>query len=282
MKPEQWKICAIQMDIAIGEPDRNQMQVLNKIRAVMEQEDKPDVIVLPEMWKTGYALERIHELADEQGEQTIQMLSALAAQYQVNIVGGSVAVREQDRIYNRVYVLNRQGQIVKTYDKTHLFRLMDEHHYLTAGEALGQFTLDGVSCGVIICYDLRFPELTRTLALQGVEVLFVPAQWPHPRLHHWQTLLTARSIENQMYMVACNRVGSSMGADGKETSFFGSSVILDPWGEILAGAGEEEAFVQAHIQLSLVEEVRGRIPVFEDRRETLYDAVGPNTAVLPS
>ncbi|MBN3527557.1 carbon-nitrogen family hydrolase [Paenibacillus apiarius] len=282
MKCEHWKICAIQMDVAIGEPERNRMQVMNKIKSAMEQEDKPDVIVLPEMWNTGYALKRIHELADEQGEQTIRLLSALAAQYQVNIVGGSVAVREQDRIYNRAYVLDRQGLIAKTYDKTHLFRLMDEHHYLSAGAALGHFTLDGVSCGVIICYDLRFPELSRTLALQGVEVLFVPAQWPHPRLHHWQTLLTARSIENQMYVVACNRTGSSRGADGKETSFFGSSVILDPWGETLAGADEEEAFVQAHIQLSLVEEVRGRIPVFEDRREALYGTVGSHKSIMPS
>lgn len=267
-----WNVCAIQMDVAIGEPDKNLESVLHLIGKAMDRDNKPDVIVLPEMWNTGYALERIQDIADVNGQQTQQMLTMLAARYGVNIVGGSVSVREGNQIYNRVYVASRNGDIVSSYDKVHLFQLMDEHIYLSAGNGLGTFMLDGVKCGVIICYDLRFPEWSRTMALQGTEVLFVPAEWPHPRLHHWNTLLMARAIENQMYVVACNRVGTSKGVNGQETTFFGHSAIIDPWGETIAAAGEKEALVQAPIALPLVTEVRSRIPVFADRRESLYQS----------
>jgi predicted amidohydrolase len=117
----------------------------------------------------------------------------------------------------------------------------------------------------MICYDIRFPELARRLALGGAKLLLVPAEWPNPRLHHWRTLLTARAIENQMYVVACNRTGVS-----GSTSFFGHSMVIDPWGEIVAEADEQETILQATIDLALVDEVRTRIPVFEDRRPALY------------
>ncbi|MCG7406673.1 carbon-nitrogen family hydrolase [Paenibacillus sp. ACRRX] len=270
MAAQQWHISVIQMDVKIGEPDRNYDEVIQKIEQAVSSDPKPDVIVLPEMWNTGYALERIHEIADENGERTRKLLQELSAMHQVHIVGGSVAIKENDRIKNVAYIYNKEGQLAGEYAKIHLFRLMDEHVYLDAGQQLGRFELDGVQCAVIICYDLRFPELSRSLALQGIEVLFVPAQWPHPRLHHWQTLLTARAIENQMYVIACNRMGSSIGADGNVTSFFGHSTVLDPWGETVAAAGEEDMIITAALSLSLVQEVRGRIPVFQDRKESLY------------
>ena len=123
----------------------------------------------------------------------------------------------------------------------------------------------GVPAATIICYDIRFPELARKLALNGAQLLFVPAEWPHPRLHHWRTLLTARAIENQMYVIACNRVGRS-----GETSFFGHSMIINPWGEIVTEADENEQIVTAEIDLELVAKVRSTIPVFEDRRPDVY------------
>jgi omega-amidase len=118
---------------------------------------------------------------------------------------------------------------------------------------------------VMICYDIRFPELARTLALDGAKILFVPAEWPHPRLHHWRTLLMARAIENQMFVVSCNRVGTS-----GSTHFFGHSLIIDPWGEIIAEGAEHEEIITAALDLTEVDKVRGRIPVFEDRRPELY------------
>jgi len=96
-------------------------------------------------------------------------------------------------------------------------------------------------------------------------MLFVPAQWPNPRLHHWKTLLTARAIENQMYVIACNRMGTS-----GDSVFFGHSMVIDPWGEIVIEAGDEEAVLRGEIDLSLVDKVRSTIPVFQDRRPDQY------------
>jgi omega-amidase len=116
-----------------------------------------------------------------------------------------------------------------------------------------------------ICYDLRFPELFRRYALAGARLILVPAEWPHPRRAHWQTLLRARAIENQCFVAACNRVGIT----GNST-FFGASAVIDPWGEALVEGGETELILTATIDLSLVDTVRKRIPVFEDRRPELY------------
>jgi predicted amidohydrolase len=125
--------------------------------------------------------------------------------------------------------------------------------------------IEGVPAAMMICYDIRFPELARTLALGGAKVLFVPAEWPHPRLHHWKTLLTARAIENQMFVVACNRVGRSV-----DTDFFGHSLVLNPWGETLVEGDETERILQATLELDEVDRVRKTIPIFEDRRPGLY------------
>jgi predicted amidohydrolase len=143
---------------------------------------------------------------------------------------------------------------------------MEEEKHLTAGNRLGLYAMDGQTTGSVICYDIRFPEWIRTYALQGMKVLFVPAQWPNPRLQHWRQLLIARAIENQMYVVACNRVGFGGGSE-----FFGHSLVIDPWGEVIAEGSEREEVVQAQIDLALVDEVRSRIPVFTDRRTSLYE-----------
>lgn len=259
-------ICLIQMDIQIGEPDTNEAHLMMQLnRAILEAGSKPDVILFPEMWNTGYALDRIHDLADHSGDRTKQLLSSFAKQHQVNIIAGSVADRREEEVYNTIYVFDRAGNLVADYSKIHLFRLMDEHLHLASGDQLGKFSLDDIQAGMMICYDIRFPELSRKLALDGAQIIFVPAEWPHPRLHHWRTLLMARAIENQAYVVACNRVGTS-----GTTAFFGHSLVIDPWGEILAEGNESEQIIYAEIDLNLVGEVRSRIPVFADRRPELY------------
>lgn len=258
-------IALIQMDITVGEPDSNFRSLENKLQEAMQANPKPDVLVFPEMWNTGYALDRIHELADRSGERTNQLLSDFAAKHGVHIVAGSIADKRGDEVLNTIYVFNPLGEVVADYSKIHLFRLMDEEKFLGSGDKVGQFQLGDVPAGMMICYDIRFPELSRKLALGGAKVVFIPAEWPKPRLHHWRTLLQARAIENQMYIVACNRVGIS-----GTTEFFGHSMVIDPWGEVIIEGGEEEQILQASISLELVDEVRNRIPVFEDRRPNLY------------
>lgn len=155
--------------------------------------------------------------------------------------------------------------MVARYDKVHRFRLMNEEKYFSSGEKAVTFDLDGIKCGIVICYDIRFPEFIRKIALQGAQILFVPAQWPRPREMHWRLLNIVRAIENQFFVVGANRVGR----EGK-AEFPGGSIVVDPWGEVLLETGETEGVFEAVIDLSLVEQVRRRIPVFEDRRPDVY------------
>lgn len=258
-------IALLQMDIALGKPDENYANLERMLDRAMQHTSRPDVILFPEMWNTGYALDRIDELADRAGERTIAFISRYALTHQVNIVAGSIADHRGEHMYNTTYVCNRSGEVIADYSKIHLFRLMNEHQHLTSGTQVGQMELDGIPSAMMICYDIRFPELARKLALGGAQLLFVSAEWPHPRLHHWRTLLMARAIENQMYVIACNRVGTSDG-----TEFFGHSLIINPWGEILAEGSEQEEIIHKTIDLDLVPQVRNKIPIFEDRRPEMY------------
>jgi predicted amidohydrolase len=143
---------------------------------------------------------------------------------------------------------------------------MEEEKFLRPGsEGPVMFPVGDYRAGVIICYDVRFPEMVRSLALAGVELLFVPAEWPHPRLHHWRTLNQARAIENQMAVAAINRVGSD-----PNNRFCGHSMVIDPWGNVLTEAGEEETFLTTDLDMAEVGRVRKKIPVFEDRVPDRY------------
>lgn len=271
MSEQKLTIALLQMDIAIGEPDANFAKLAHMLEEAVRSNPKPDVIVFPEMWNTGYALDRIRDIADRGGERTAEFISAFCRRHRVNVVAGSVADLDGAdgervrRVRNTIYAFDRAGNRMAQYSKIHLFRLMDEEKYLHAGEQAGMLEVDGIPSGMMICYDIRFPELARKLALGGAKLLFVPAEWPHPRLHHWRTLLTARAIENQMFVVACNRVGTS-----GTTSFFGHSMVIDPWGEVVTEGDESERILTATVDLALVDKVRTTIPVFADRRPELY------------
>ncbi|MEK5061233.1 carbon-nitrogen family hydrolase [Paenibacillus shunpengii] len=260
------KLALLQCDITVGDTTANRERIQQLIHETMQKHPDVQVILLPEMWNTGYALTEIHELVDDEGRIERHWISEYAASYKVNIVAGSIAEKKDGKIYNSMYVFDMNGEQIARYAKLHLFRLMDEEKYLAAGDEPVTFTLDEKwFCGASICYDIRFPELIRSLALKGAKMLFVPAEWPQPRLHHWRTLLMARAIENQMYVISCNRVGTS-----GSTSFFGHSMIIDPWGEIVAEGTENEEILVGSIDPAMVDAVRERIPVFEDRRPEIY------------
>lgn len=261
------RIALLQMNINAGNVEANFAKLNDMLLEAVSQSNKPDVIMFPELWNTGFALEQVKVQADPNGERTIAYLSSFCKEHGIYIIGGSIAELKGDgEVYNTIYAFDREGKQIADYSKLHLFRLMEEEKYLTAGDKLGKLDIEGEQAGMVICYDIRFPELSRKLALEGAKLLFVPAQWPHPRLHHWRTLLTARAIENQMFVIACNRMGVS-----GDTHFFGHSAVIDPWGEIVAEAGEEETVLYAEIDLSLVDSVRSKIPVFKDRRPAMYN-----------
>jgi len=257
------KIACIQLDVAFAEPEINFHNVQKLIEKVVNE--GAELVVLPEMWNTAYALTELEQLADREGERTKKFLSELARTHQIHIVGGSVSTKKGENFYNTMYVFNNQGELVSEYDKAHLFRLMDEHLYMQAGNKGNLFSFDSIQAGGVICYDLRFPEWLRAHALAGAKVLFIPAQWPAARIDHWKTLLQARAIENQCFVIAVNRTGND-----PNNQFNGQSMIIAPWGKVLWTGAEDEEYALIDVDFSEVEEVRTRIPVYEDRRPALY------------
>ena len=259
------KISCIQMDMRFHDPDHNFAHAEKLVRAAVLTE-KPDVAVLPETWNTGFFPKDLESCADRDGARTKAVFSALAKELNINIVCGSVANRRAEGFHNTAYVFDRAGAVIAEYDKTHLFTPSGEHEYFNPGWHTCRFEMDGVPCGLIICYDLRFPELTRTLTLQGVDLLFVVAQWPAKRTMHLETLARARAIENQMFLALCN----SVGADDKNARCGGHSAVIDPWGEYLARAGDGEEIITGNADFSVIEGIRSSINVFRDRRPELY------------
>ena len=252
------------MDMQFACPDKNFQHAAELIAQGMA--DKPDVLVLPETWNTGFfPKENLADLSDTDGARVKAEIGALAKKYQVNIVAGSVANIRDGKVYNTAMVFDRQGTCVASYDKTHLFTPMGEDDFFTPGDHVCRFTLDGVNCGLIICYDVRFPELTRTLTVPGLDMLFVVSQWPKVRTFHLRSLTTARAIENQMFVVCCNSCGTAV-----ETVYGGNSAIIDPWGETISLAGETEQIISADCDMEILSNIRGTIPVFRDRRPQLY------------
>lgn len=259
------KIACIQVDVHFGNPDKNYENIENKIRDAVSKQNV-DTIILPELWDTAYDLSRLNEISDSNGERAKSFLSKLSKEFAVNIIGGSIACREGNGIYNTSLSFNRKGEHIGTYSKAHLITLMEEEKYISPGKNSSMFKIDGILSTAAICYDIRFPEWIRAPFLKGAKILFVPAQWPIQRQTHWRALLMARAIENQCYVIACNRVGQD-----PNNTFAGQSMIVDPWGDIIAqGSSGDEEILFADISPELVEEVRAKVPVFNDRRTDLY------------
>lgn len=261
------KYAIYQMEVIAGNPETNRENVAKWIETVAKQEE-PDTIVLPEMWNTGYALPELPDIADRDGEPTKSFLSNLAKTYHINIIGGSIGNQKQGKFYNTSMVFNRQGELVYEYDKIHLVPMLDEPSYLTGGKQKVQtFELDHVKMGLIICYDLRFPELTRKLALDGAQVLHIVAEWPAARRDHWKTLQVARAIENQFFVVSSNTVGTY-----QNTDYAGESLVVDPWGTTSKSAGKtNRETLTATLDLSAVPKIRKDVPVFASRVPEMYE-----------
>ena len=258
------RVSLIQMNMALGAPEENFAHAKELVRKAAA--DAPDVIVLPETWNVGFFPKlNLSAQAVCAGELVREWFGRLARELSINIIAGSVADMRGGSVYNTSYIFSRDGTCIASYDKTHLFTPMGEEQFFAYGDRVVDFTIDGVRCGIIICYDLRFGELIRTLALRGIEVLFVPAQWPEVRSFHWNILNRARAIENQIYVACCNSCGT---ADG--TKYGGRSALIHPLGETIVQAGAEEEIVTGEIDLAVLREIRETINVYRDRRPELY------------
>lgn len=258
------KISILQMPVAFARPDVNIKTLRRMVSTAMRE--NPDVLVLPELWRLGFYPRPIAVHADEDGAESRGVLAELAQKNHVNIVGGTVANRRGDKVYNTCYVFDRTGSEIASYDKAHLFSPSGEKDDFAAGDHMTTFRLDGVLCGIAVCYDVRFPEFIRKLALEGIAGLFLPAAWPASRLSHWQMLTRTRAIENEFYVIAANEAGT----DEKGNYLAGHSAIIDPWGEAIAEAGENEAILTARLRPGFRQHIRETINVFNDRRPELY------------
>lgn len=257
------KTAAIQMEVTYGRKGENFNRAAMLVAAASSS--GADTVLLPEMWDYGYFPQDIESAADEDGMETKAFLSSLSLMWGVNIVGGSVTTKKRGKFYNTCYVFNRSGHLEAEYDKTHLFSPLGEDKQYEKGESAGLFVLDGVRCGILLCYDLRFPELSRSLALAGAQVLFVSAFWPEERRKALLTLSRCRALENEMFVVLSSAVGKTALLDGA-----GYSTIYGPSGEKLAAFEDGETVIVASLDEKALLAARKDIPVYSDRRPDLY------------
>jgi omega-amidase len=251
-----------QMDVALGQPDKN----LDKVRAMVAEAKRrgSQLVVFPELWSTGLDLEHCAEYATPVDEGIFAETARTAREHSIHIVGSLLEATARG-FRNTAVLFSPEGQRLGQYSKAHLFGPMEEDKYLIPGDEAPVLDPAWGRSALAICYDLRFPELFRKYALNGARMVLLMAEWPYPRLTHWEALLRARAIENQSFFVACNRVGES-----GEWTFFGHSAIYDPYGELVSGASGEETLITAEVDLDYVDEVRQSMTVFEDRNEDVY------------
>lgn len=260
------KVAVAQISCALGDLDSNARQLRDC--CVRAKQRGADLIVFPEMADTGYSMPVIRECAQPWTQGVVPMLRETARELSLNIISG-VSERAGSSIYNAQAFIDRNGEIAAKYRKTHLFRTepIEEHTCFSPGTELTSFALADFRVGLSICYDLRFPEVYRALACeQRANVLVISSAWPFPRVEHFRVLATARAIENQSYVVAANRVGTDAGV-----AFCGTSAIIDPYGVVIASASaDRDEIIYAELSQDVLQSVRERMPVFDDRRRELY------------
>lgn len=260
------KIAAAQIACSLGDVDAN----VGKMRdfSARAKEGGAELIVFPEMADTGYAMPVIQACARPWSEGAVPELQKIAKDLSIAIISG-VSERNGDAIYNSQVFIDAKGEIVGSYRKTHLFTgvPIGEDKCFSPGSELKSFAFGGLRLGLSICYDLRFPEVYRTLAIeQGANVFVLSSAWPFPRVEHFRVLCAARAIENQSYMIVSNRVGTD---DGVTTC--GSSAVIDPYGVTLAAAStDREELVHAEVSEEAITSVRNKMAVFDQRRPDVY------------
>ncbi len=203
--------------------------------------------------------------------QPLEVLREAARTNSINLLAGTIPLTGPgERFYNTALFIDASGEIVESYRKIHLFDIdlekefsIKESAYMEPGKSVKQFTFDGLSCGVGICYDLRFPELFRQLAEKGARIIFIPANFTYETGQaHWEPLLRARAIENQCYVIAPAQCGKNRET---EVTSYGNSMVIDPWGKTLARAGEQEELLEVEIDLEHLESIRRQLPALQHR-----------------
>ncbi len=252
MEKEKLEIVLVQFDIEWEAPQKNQQTIEAYLKAV----DSADIIVLPEMFSTGF-IQNPKQFAETMLGNTIQWMKSLANEKQA-VVCGSLVIEEKGSYYNR-FLFVKPDQSVEYYDKKHLFSFGGEGKNFSAGSEQKLFNYSGWKIAPFICYDLRFPVWSRNA--QDYDLAIYVANWPKPRAIAWETLLRARSIENQTYVIGVNRVG----VDVNKFEYIGGSNVYDPLGKQLLEATETVQIFRTTIDKNHLMEIRTQVPFLRDR-----------------
>ncbi len=252
----------IQMDVKPGDVDFNLKCAASLAAKALKF--NPNLIIFPEMFATGFAYPYINKIAKESFEEITSFLMNLSCRTGAFIVGGSIPELSEGKLYNTSIIFSPERKALGFSRKIHPFSMTDESKYFTGGDKISVIAAPIAKLGIAICYDIRFPEIARKLTLDGAEMLIVPAQFPRPREHHWHALLRSRAIENQVFLIGVNRVG------GKNPEYFGHSIAIDPYGNVLDELDDKEGILVCEIDLGRIGEVRKSMPSLLDRRPEVY------------
>ncbi|ANS66562.1 hydrolase [Streptomyces lincolnensis] len=234
-----------------------------RVASLVRDQNGADLVVLPELWTTGaFAFEEFDAEAEPLRGPTYEAMAKAASDAGVWLHAGSIPERAPDgTLYNTSLVFSPTGDLAASYRKIHRFGFdKGEAVLMGAGRELVTVPLPGTTVGVATCYDLRFPELFRSLVDAGAETLVIPAGWPERRRAHWTLLAQARAVENQAFVLACGTAGTHAGVPQA-----GHSIVVDPWGEVLAEAGADEEILTVDFDPGKVATTREQFPALKDR-----------------
>jgi predicted amidohydrolase len=253
---KRFRLCAVQLETGRSVPD-NRERAFNLCRAAAE--GKPDFIVLPEMFEIVAAPRKAAQYAADIPSDRTERIAGLARELSTNIIGGTLFEQADGAVYNTSLVFDRNGKLCGTYRKIHLFDAFgySESESISRGDKPLVLELDGLCFGMAVCYDVRFPELFRHYAVQGVQVVFVPSAFFQPNHDHWQLSLRARAIDNGIFVLGCNQTGKR---------FVGRSMVVDPWGIAVASLGVEEGVLTVDVDCERVASTRQKLPLLANRR----------------
>ena len=269
---EKIKIAAIQMPTVA-----DKMENVRTVKAYLEKirDENPDFVILPEMFCCPYQTENFPIYAEKEGGPVWQQLSAYAKQYGVYLIGGSMPEKDAEgNVYNTCYVFDREGKQIGKHRKVHLFDIdvkggqtFKESDTLTAGDSDTVFDTEFGKMGVMLCFDIRFPELSRMMVNDGARIVFVPAAFNMTTgPAHWELSFRTRALDNQIYMVGC--------APARDVSVgyisWGHSIVTDPWGRVTGMLDENEGILLAELDMDYEEQVREELPLLKSRRKDIY------------
>lgn len=269
---EKIKVAAIQMPTLT-----DKMQNVRTAGIYLEKikDEKPDFVILPEMFCCPYQTQNFPVYAEEEGGPVWQQLSEYANQYGIYLIGGSMPEKDAEgKVYNTSYIFDRQGKQIGKHRKVHLFDIdvtggqtFKESDTLTAGDHDTVFDTEFGRMGVILCFDIRFPELARMMVNDGAKAIFVPAAFNMTTgPAHWELSFRTRALDNQIYMIGC----APMRDESAEYISWGHSIVTDPWGRVIDMLDEKEGVLLTELDLDYEEQVREELPLLKSRRKDMY------------